>query len=144
MFTADGVQGVIDQSAREPDALINSIAASLRTVDHIDLANAADAVIVIGPEHGRVFDEALWSKAKTTAALHERLRIPGKDLGMGTDESAVARPVEASGGLMPKFRPGGLQLIRAGGKAGLFSAIIPGWLMKGPLGSDPVTKEIHS
>jgi len=25
----------------------------------------------------------------------------------------------------------------------LFSAIIPGWLMKGPLGTDPVTKEIR-
>ena len=31
----------------------------------------------------------------------------------------------------------------AGGDAGLFTAIIPGWMMKGPLGSDPVTKEIR-
>jgi len=144
LFTADGVQGVVDQKSREPGALIDSIAASLRTVDHINMANAADAVVVIGPEHGRVFDEALWSKAKTTAALHERLQIPGQDLAMGTDKSPAALPVAASGALVPKFRAGGLQLLRAGGKAGLFSAIIPGWLMKGPLGSDPVTKEIHA
>jgi hypothetical protein len=51
---------------------------------------------------------------------------------------------EPRGDLLPKFRPGGLQLIRAGGNAGLFSAIIPGWLMKGPLGTDPVTREIQA
>jgi len=142
VFSADGVQGVLDQNARAPDALIYSLAGSLRAVDHIDLANGSDVVIVVGPEHGRVFDEAGWSKAQTTAALHEQLQIPGKDLKMGTDDSDAAKPAIASAGLVPKFRDGGIQLIRAGGNAGLFSAIIPGWLMKGPLGTDPVTQEI--
>ena len=142
VFSADGVQGVIDQAARDPDALIYSLAGSLCTVDHRDLANGSDVVVVVGPEHGRVFDEAGWSKAQTTAALHERLQIPGKDLGMGTDNDNALKPPQRQAGLVPKFRPGGIQLIRAGGKAGLFSAIIPGWLMKGPLGTDPVTQEI--
>ncbi|HJP36342.1 MAG TPA: thioredoxin [Gammaproteobacteria bacterium] len=144
LFSADGVQGVVDQNAREPEALIRSIAASLHTVDHVAMANAADAVVVVGPEHGRVFDAAGWTKAEATAALHEHLRIPGRDLGMGTDDSAATRVAEPRGDLLPKFRPGGLQLIRAGGNAGLFSAIIPGWLMKGPLGTDPVTREIQA
>jgi hypothetical protein len=143
VFTADGVQGVVDQAAREPKALIVSIAATLRTVDHVDIANGSDTVVVVGPEHGRVFDEAGWSKAQATAALHEHLLIPGKDLGMGTDDDAPALEAKTSSGLVPKFRPEGLQLIRAGGDAGLFTAIIPGWMMKGPLGSDPVTKEIR-
>jgi hypothetical protein len=142
LLSADGVQGVVDQNARTPEPLIDSIAASLRTVDHIDMANAADAVVVIGPEHGRVFDEARWSKAKTTAALHERLRIPGKDLAMGTGDNPGGQPPDSDDTLLAKFRPQGLRLIRAGGKAGLFSAIIPGWIMRGPLGCDPVTKEI--
>jgi hypothetical protein len=143
IFSADGVQGVVDQSAREPNALIYSIAGSLRAINHIDIANASDAVVVVGPEHGRVFDEAGWSKARATAALHEQLQVPARDLGMGTDEKNAAQPAVKSSGLLPKFRDGGLQLIRAGGDAGMFSAIIPGWLMKGPLGTNPVTKEIH-
>ena len=98
---------------------------------------------MIGPEHGRVFDEAGWSKAQAVEALHAQLNIPGDDLAMGTDEDAAATTASA-GGRMPKFRPEGLTLIRAGGRAGLFSAIIPGWLMKGPLGTNPVTKEILS
>ena len=141
VFSADGVQGVIDQSARQPEPLIDSLAGSLVGVNHASLANASDVVIVIGPEHGRIFDEAGWTKAQVTSALHERLQIPGKDLGMGTDDSE-AKPTTATSGLVPKFRDGGVQLIRAGGDAGLFSAIIPGWLVKGPLGTDPVTQEI--
>ena len=144
IFSADGVQGILDQSAREPAALIYSIAGTLRTVTHVDVANASDVVVIVGPEHGRVFDDAGWTKAQVTAALHEQLQVSAADLGMGTDDSEAARPVSAQAGKVPKFRPQGLQLIRAGGDAGLFSAIIPGWLMKGPLGTDPVTKEIKA
>lgn len=144
IFSADGVQGILDQSAREPAALIYSIAGTLRTVTHVDVANASDVVVIVGPEHGRVFDDAGWTKAQATAALHEQLQVSAADLGMGTDDSEAAHPVSAQAGKVPKFRPQGLQLIRAGGDAGLFSAIIPGWLMKGPLGTDPVTKEIKA
>ena len=42
---------------------------------------------------------------------------------------------------LPKFRPGGLLLVHAGGTAGLFSAVIGGWV-SGSAGSEPVTKEI--
>ena len=42
---------------------------------------------------------------------------------------------------LPKFRPGGLLLVHAGGTAGLFSAVIGGWV-SGAAGSEPVTKEI--
>lgn len=142
IFTADGVQGCVDQKARTPEALIYSIAKSLCTVDHADMVNASDVVVVVGPEHGRVFDEAGWSKAQTTEALQAAAQVRGVDLGMGTNDTA-GKPLSApSDGAKPKFRPGGIQLVRAGGQAGLFSAIIPGWLMKGALGSDPVTKEI--
>lgn len=140
IFSGDGVQGVVDQQSREPLGLIRSIAGTLRAVNHVDIANAADAVVVVGPEHGRVFDQAGWSKADVAAALHENLQIPGKDLGMGGDSENAADDTPS---LISKFRPGGLQLIRAGGDAGLFTAIIPGWLMKGALGTDPVTKEIR-
>lgn len=142
VFTSDGPFGVVDQNARAPEPLVQSIAASLRAVNHADMANASDTVVVIGPEHGRVFDEAGWSKADAVAALHEATRIRGRDLGMGTDRKTGTAPAAHADGTLPKFRPGGLTLVRAGGQAGLFSAIIPGWLMKGALGSDPVSKEV--
>ena len=141
LFSADGPLGCADQKSREPAALIYSLAGSLRAVTHVDVANAADAVVVIGPEHGRVFDAAGWRKEEVLQAMHSALHIAGVDLGMGTDAAA---PVVQAGAksTRPKFRPEGLTLVRAGGEAGLFSAIIPGWLMKGSLGTDPVSKEI--
>ena len=42
---------------------------------------------------------------------------------------------------LPKFRDGGLMLAYAGGGAGLFSAIIDGWV-GGSRGSIPVTREV--
>ena len=45
---------------------------------------------------------------------------------------------------MPKFREGGLNIVRAGGEAGLMSAIIGGWVASGPRGTTPVTREIRT
>ncbi|MEX2481701.1 MAG: thioredoxin family protein [Gammaproteobacteria bacterium] len=139
LFSADGPIGVADQKSRAPEPLIESIAGTLRAIDHYKMVNAADVVIVVGPEHGRVFDQAGWSKAETAAALHVATHIEGRDLAMGTDPAAVA---SAAADLRPKFREGGIHLVRAGGDAGMFSAIIPGWLVKGTLGTDPVTREV--
>ncbi|MEQ8660510.1 MAG: thioredoxin family protein [Gammaproteobacteria bacterium] len=140
LFSADGPIGVADQKSRAPEPLIDSLAGTLRAINHYRLANAADVVIVVGPEHGRVFDQAGWSKAAVADALHAATRIDGHDLGMGTDKAALTASPAA--GTLPKFRAGGIHLVRAGGDAGMFSAIIPGWLMKGSLGTDPVTREV--
>ena len=43
---------------------------------------------------------------------------------------------------LPKFRPGGLLLAHAGGTAGMFSAVIGGWV-SGATGSEPVTVAIE-
>jgi len=61
----------------------------------------------------------------------------------GADGIAEGVPEHFADATIPKFRPGGLNIVHAGGKAGLFSAIIGGWLASGPMGSSPVTKEIE-
>ena len=43
--------------------------------------------------------------------------------------------------LIPKFFPDGLLIVHAGGKAGLFSAVLGGWA-RGAIGSSPVTREV--
>ena len=106
------------------------------------MANGSDAVVIIGPEHGRVFDNAGWSKERTVDALQSALLIRGENLGMGTDPEVASKEQSSQSEKIAKFREGGLTLVRAGGQAGLFSAIIPGWIMKGAPGTDPVTKEI--
>ena len=143
LMSADGPVGVIDQNSREPEGLIKSISGSLRIINHVSMANASDTIVVIGPEHGDVFDRNGWDKKKTTEALHLATTVPaGGNLGMITNNSKQNDQRNEKD--IPKFRNSGITLIRAGGAAGLFSAVIPGWLMNGDAGTNPVTKEIEN
>jgi hypothetical protein len=142
LFAGEGVQGVVDQKSRTPESLARSFALCLRTVDHPKLAMAGDAVLVVSPDHCRVFIEAGWSKARLLQELTELLLLPGDEMVVGAGGIAEGVPAALAGKPVPKFRPGGLLIVRAGGGAGLFSAIIAGWAASGPVGSIPVTQEI--
>ncbi|TVS15600.1 MAG: thioredoxin [Gammaproteobacteria bacterium] len=144
LFAADGVQGIVDQKAREPEPLCRSFAAGLRVVSHPKMVQAADAFLVVSPEHARVFHDAGWSKQRVTERLHELLTIDGSELVQGAGGMAEGLPVKLKGRSLRKFREGGLTLVRAGGSAGMFSAIIAGWGASGEIGSSPVTREVKS
>jgi len=142
LFAGEGVQGVVDQKSRTPESLAKSFALCLRAVDHPKLAMAGDAVLVVSPDHCRVFIEAGWSKARLLDELTTLLMLPGDEMVVGAGGIAEGVPAAMAGKPVPKFRPGGLLIVRAGGGAGLFSAIIAGWAASGPVGSIPVSKEI--
>lgn len=142
LFAGEGVQGIVDQKSRTPESLARSFALCLRAVDHPKLAMAGDAVLVVSPEHSRVFIEAGWSKARLREELERLLQLPGEEMVVGAGGIAEGLPPSMAAGSVPKFRPGGLIIVRAGGTAGLFSAVIAGWAASGPVGSTPVTKEI--
>lgn len=144
LFAAEGVQGILDQKSRTPESLARSFALSLRAVDHHKLAMHGDAMLVVSPEHARVFIEAGWSKARLREELEKLLLLPGKELVIGADGISEGMPANFADANIPKFRPGGLLIVRAGGPAGLFSAVIAGWAASGPTGSSPVSKEVSA
>jgi hypothetical protein len=143
VFTGEGPRTVVDQLSRDPESLVRSIAACLRTVFHPKLVLGFDAMLVIGPEHGRIFQEAGWDRARLLERLSELLMIPGAELARDADGIAegIPLPPAAREQRFPKFRPGGLLVVYAGGSAGLFSAVIGGWV-SGGTGSQPVLREI--
>lgn len=141
LFAGSGVQGVVDQLSRTPESLARSLAACLRVVAHPKLALAWDAMLVISPEHGRVFRDAGWSKARLREELDRLLMLEGAEMVRGAGGMAEGIPEDLAGGSIPKFRPGGLLIVHAGGTAGLFSAIVGGWV-SGAAGSQPVTRAI--
>ncbi len=142
LFAGDGVQGIADQKSRTPESLARTFAACLRVVDHPKLAMAGDALLIVSPEHARVFIEAGWSKARLLQELTTLLQLPADTMLAGVDGIAEGLPASLAGKTVPKFRPGGLLIVRAGGTAGMFSAIVAGWAASGAMGSTPVTKEI--
>ncbi len=143
VFTGEGPRCVVDQLAREPKQLAQSLAVCLRTVHHPKLPFAFDAVLVLGPEHARVFAQAGWSRERVLQEIHDRLQMPGAEIVRGAGGMAEGVQEAFKEATLPKFRLGGLLLVHAGGTAGLFSAIIGGWV-NGATGSDPVTKIVAS
>jgi hypothetical protein len=141
LFAGSGVQPMVDQLSRTPESLARSLAACLRVVAHPKLAVAWDALLVVSPEHARVFREAGWSRARLREELDVLLRLPGAEMVRGAGGIAEGLPATLAGAEVPKFRPGGLLIVHAGGSAGLFSAIIGGWA-SGAVGSEPVTREV--
>jgi hypothetical protein len=142
VFAGEGPRCVVDQASRDPESLARSLAACLRTVHHPKLPMAFDAIVVVGPDHARVFADAGWSRAALRDRLVALTTVPGADLvrGAGGIAEGVAGSLAAAD--IPKFRPDGLHIVHAGGRAGLFSMIIAGWV-NGPGGSEIVTQEVR-
>ncbi|TQN42857.1 hypothetical protein FHU33_2267 [Blastococcus colisei] len=143
LYAGSGVQPVVDQLSRNPDSLARTFAACLRVNAHPKLPMAFDAMLVVSPEHGRVFREAGWDRSRLIGELEVLLTLPADELIRGVGSVAEGVPDSMAGRDLPKFRPGGLLLAHAGGEAGLFSAIVGGWV-GGETGSVPVTREVRT
>ena len=143
LFAGSGVQPVVDQLSREPQSLARTFAAALRVNAHPKMPLAFDAMLVVSPEHGRVFSQAGWDRGRLVAELDRLLLLPADELRRGAGGMAEGVPDALAGVDLPKFRPGGLLVVHAGGDAGLFSAVVGGWV-SGDAGSTPVTREVHT
>ncbi len=141
VFAGSGPTAIIDQISRTPESLARSLAASLRSTGHPKLAMGFDAMLVVSPEHGRIFAQAGWDKNRLRSELEELLTMPGAELVRGVGGIDEGLPEAFADTPVPKFRPGGLQIVHAGGDAGLFSAVLDGWV-GGNIGSEPVTVRI--
>jgi len=118
LFAGHGPSGAVDQTSRTPEDLTRSLAGRLIATGHPD--QPSEAMLVMTPEHQRVFADAGWTKQRFRDELDPLLLLRGST---------------------PKFRPNSLMIVRAGGDAGAFSAIIEGWI-GGSMGSEPITVKI--
>ncbi len=141
LFAGEGPRGIVDQLSRTPESLARSFAACLRTVAHPKLPIAFDAMLVVSPEHARVFRDATWDKARLRRELDELLQLDGADIVRGAGGMEEGLPESFAEATLPKFRAGGLPIVHVGGTAGLFSAIIGGWA-SGAVGSELVTRPV--
>ena len=142
LFAGEGLQPIVDQKSRDPDSLARNMAASLRAVVNTKLYGVADAVLVVCPEHRRVFREGGWSKDDLKNALYDNLMTPGSELILGAQGIAEGMPKKFENKVIGKFRDDGLHITSTGSKAGMFSAIISGWVASGERGSQLVSQRI--
>ena len=144
LFGAGGLSPNMDEVSRTPESLARSFAMTLESVGHPRYVESIDAFLVLSPEHWAIFREGGWDRARLKAELMAATVRPGAELVRGANGvDAGVRP-ELVEDRMPKFREGGLNIVRAGGEAGLMSAVIGGWVASGPRGTSPVTREVKT
>ena len=150
-FAAEAPHGVYDHRSLTAKDLLITISRSLEVISHHKSTHHGDTLVVLSPEHARTVAGDGWSKADMRDFLWHRLRkpvselIPGLDGGDGLPAQVMAKfpHPETDATLIPKFRePGNLKFVVAGGTAGRFSAVIPGWTF--PKMSRLVIKKVQS
>jgi hypothetical protein len=137
---------IMDQIARDPEGLCASLALALESITTPRLRLAFDALLLVGPEHGRIFRDAGWDRARVQERLHELTHSPAGTLAKGAggvpegiEPKWIADPEMA----VAKFAaPDRILLAYAGGDAGLFSMAFGGWA-SGEIGSAPQTRSVE-
>ncbi|MGD9754211.1 MAG: thioredoxin [Acidimicrobiia bacterium] len=126
LFAGHGPSAVVDQLSRTPEDLIEAFVRKVASnFDPKFFARRLDnLLLIIGPEHGRVFAEGGWDKARVRAELNQRI-------------------FAAHGIDVPQPRWDAPAIVFAGGDAGLFSALIEGWV-SGPTGSQMICHPIRT
>jgi hypothetical protein len=147
VFAGEAPRLVVDQLARTPAALAAALAVGLEHVASPRQRLAWDGMLVLGPEHGRVFREAGWSRERVQSELHERSHARAGDLVRGAGgiaEGLASEWVTDPDAPVAKFLAAERILIAyAGGDAGLFSMVIGGWV-SGAAGSDPQSASVDA
>jgi hypothetical protein len=137
---------ILDQLAREPEGLAASLALALESVAHPKQRLAFDALLVVGPEHARVFGEAGWSREQLQQRLFELTTSPAGELvrgAGGSPEGIDAKWVTDPSMPVAKFAaPDRIRIVHAGGDAGLFSMVFGSWAA-GEIGSAPQVEEVE-
>jgi hypothetical protein len=144
LFQGDGIQGFIDQRSRTPEEITRSLAMALSAVGHPKLCQFTNAMLVLCAEHYAIYRKAGWDRGRITAELHAALLRKREDVVQGAHGVGEGVDPKRAEAMIPKFWDDGLLIVRAGGEAGLFSAILAGWTGgRFHDQSQPVTREVR-
>jgi hypothetical protein len=149
LFSGEGPFTINDHLSRSASQLAASLGWSAAGVwNHKSFPLYGHTLFVIGPEHAKTIGDERWSKRDLRQFLYDTIRRPARDLAPGPDGAETGRLKDLLDGRagderVPKFpSPEEIVVVVAGGTAGRFSAVVPGW-MGGELGSRPVTRAIR-
>ena len=136
LLAADAPLTVYDQRSRTAPDLLATTAASMAVIEHHKMTHWGDTLLVLSPEHAAIVAGDGWSKADVRRFLFDRLQrpvrelVPGHNGGDGLPEHVLRKfsDPEHDATPIPKFRaPEHIKILVAGGTAGRFSAVVPGW-----------------
>jgi len=100
----------------------------LLSVCHPKACQWSKALLVLCPDHYKIFQQHGWGRHELEAALRDALKRPGHDLIRGAHGVSEGIDPTRAEEIVDKFHEeDGLLVVRAGGKGAGQSAIIGGW-----------------
>jgi hypothetical protein len=149
LYSGEGPFSINDHSSRTAPQLLASLGWSAAgTWNHKSFPLYGHTLWVIGPEHASTLASDGWTKRDVKRHLFETIRRRARELQPGPDGAESGRLNDAMAetdpdAMIPKFPSADeIVIVVAGGTAGRFSAVVPGW-MGGEMGSRPVTRLIE-
>ena len=114
---------VSDGASNSPENLLDNFAYNMKGLRN----GMGEFVVVLSPEHARIFRNAEWSKRQAMEYLHEHAAVSEEEL-----KRLGKLPVDTGPGDSANMRPivktaDGIVFLVAGGEAGGFSSLISRW-----------------
>lgn len=149
VFAAEAPHNVSDHTSHTARGILTTVADTMATMGNNTMYKRGEMLVVIGPEHAATIAAEGWSKQDVKSCLFQEARRPvgeltraGEYYGDVTWEKYWPRGIDRNdpAARIPVVNgPEDLLVIVAGGAAGRFSLVIPGW---GAHGIQAVTKVI--
>ena len=136
VLAADAPITVYDHRSRTAPDLLTTVAATMAVIENHAMTHWGDTLLVLSPEHASIVAGDGWTKADIRRFLFDTLQrpvrelVPGRHGGEGLPDHVLRKFADPAHDTtpIPKFRaPEHIKVLVAGGTAGRFSAVVPGW-----------------
>lgn len=127
VFATEGVHMVYNQLSREPEELCTTMADAAANLGSMNIVGQQDLWIVLAGEHQEVFRRSGWGKKQVKECLYEHAHRSLADIKRA---GRLPRPLQDGDETIQRHvvrNPDDILVISAGGRAGAFSACLPGW-----------------
>jgi hypothetical protein len=127
VYASNSLYQVYNQLAAEPEPLLRCFADALGNLGSPNVKGFNEALLVLAGEHIEILKMAGWSRKQTQEFLVEHTRRRVADFKRA---ARLPGPVEAADETTWRYlfeRPEDILIVGAGGRAGSWSACLPGW-----------------
>jgi len=127
LIASNSLYQVYNHLAAEPEPLLYCFADALGNVGTSNLLGFNETLIVFAGEHTEVLQKAGWSRLDVQRFLMERTRRTVADYKRGARLPGEVTPADETTWRYRFERPEDILIAFAGGRAGSWSACLPGW-----------------
>lgn len=127
VFAAEAQIQVYNQLSADPEQLCRTAADAMANLGTIGIVSQAQQAVVWAGEHVEIFRRAGWSKKQVKETLLKHARRTVADCKRGGRLAGAVTPEDETTWRHVVRTIDDLIVVHAGGKAGSFSAVLPGW-----------------